>query len=55
MGEEKTKNEEEITEDELEEMLATQFDKKGDKKHRGYSGYERKPLHKGPKAEKKED
>ncbi|MBP2029709.1 stalled ribosome alternative rescue factor ArfA [Methanohalophilus levihalophilus] len=55
MAEKKSINEEEITDDELEEILVSQFSKQGDKKHRGYGGYERKPLHKGPKAEKKKD
>lgn len=55
MGEEKTKNEEEIAEDELEEMLVSQFSRQGDKKHRGYGGYERKALHRGPKSEKNKD
>ncbi|MDK2892128.1 hypothetical protein [Methanohalophilus sp.] len=55
VGKEKSKNEEDLTEDKLEEMLATQFSKQINKKHRGYGGYERKALHRRPKAEKKEN
>lgn len=48
-------DDEELTEDELEEMLASQFNKQLDKKHRGYGGYERQGVYRGAKAGKKED
>jgi hypothetical protein len=47
-------DEENLTEDELEEMIVLQSDKRN-KKHRGYGGYERQGVYRGAKANKKKN
>jgi hypothetical protein len=45
--------EENLTEDELEEMIVLQAGKR-DRKHRGYGGYERNRIYRGARAEKED-